>query len=560
MFTATWTASASTPAPTPTPVANPAAAGAAVLPPSPQLPPLVRVPLPRRIWDVVVYGGTPGGVMAAVTAARAGAEVVLLEPSGHIGGMMANGLTYTDVGDHTTVGGYTADFFRRMGFVGGTAASYYHFEGKIAERELNKLLRDAGVTVHLDQALREGVGVTMAGTRIASVTMESGLLFEGRVFVDAGYEGDLLAAAGVSYRVGRESSAEYLESLAGVGPSVPIMTVPEGMALGFPTEQPGALGTADGGIQNSNYRLCFSSSPANQVPFPRPAGYDAANFEIVLSFMEQEEAAGRGPAKLTWFLYLGKLTNQKFDVNEYGNLSLGLPGANWAYPEATVAEREAIADLHRVYDQGFIWFLAHDPRVPAAIRAELATYGLCADEFTDNANWPRRIYLREARRMVGDYVLTQADIDTNPTKPDIIGIASYPLDSHFVSRWLGADRVLRMDGGFWSSGTRSWAIPYRSLIPRSEEVVNLLVPVAPSASHVAFASLRMEPQYMLMGEAAGQAAALLLVPGFEAVDVHAIDIAALQASLRAHGSNLNNPTSSMPTTVKVMRNQTTAGE
>jgi hypothetical protein len=484
---------------------------------------------------VVVYGATPAGVLAAVTAARAGRRVIVIDPTAHVGGMMSSGLGWTDTGDRSTIGGYTREFFNRMQAAEGSPEGRYHFQPSVAEDVFEAMLAHPRISVVRGDRLAEAGGVRTFQRRIVSVRLESGTRIEGSVFIDAGYEGDLMARAGVSYRIGRESISAFDESEAGVRPSSVIATLPSGFDPGFPLRAPGALGTADARIQASNYRICFSSDSANQAPFPVPTGYDAADFEVLLRVIAGRLAANPAATpSVSWFLTISPLVNQKFDVNDFGSMSTAVPGLNYAYPDATYAQRDAIDASHRAYDQGFIWFLANDPRVPATIRNQMAQYGLCADEFTDNDNWPWLLYLREGRRMEGAYMLRQRDIDRWRSKSDVIGVASYRRDAHIVSRWIDASNRLRAEGSLSPHVRVRWDIPYRSLTPKAGEIVNLLVPVAASASHVAHSSLRMEPQYMIMGEAAGQAAAMLA--GNRNGTVQGLDVQVLQDLLRGHGA------------------------
>ena len=490
------------------------------------------------VADVVVYAATPSGVLAAVTAGRAGARVTLIEPSSHVGGMMANGLSFTDVGDSGTLGGYTKEFFNRVQAIEGSSYGRYHFEPHVAEQAFGAMLASANVAVYLHETLAPG-GVVVQGHRIVSVQTSSGRQFAASVFIDASYEGDLMAEAGVSYTIGRESSQAYGESLAGVRPSQPIMEVPAGVALPSTSGPPGQVGSADNRIQDANFRLCFSSVPSNQVAFARPSGYDASDYAIVADYIAARASMLGTLPELSWVLTISPTVNSKFDVNGAGAVSLALTGGDYDWPDGDAATRAAIAARHAEWDRGLLYFLANDAEVPARVRAQLSAYGLCRDEFVDNGSWPRQLYIREARRMVGAYVLTQADLTTARSKADIIGIGSYRIDAHTVSLWVDETGVLRTEGQLWQP-YRPYAIPYRSLTPLRSQVTNLLVSVAISASHVAYASFRMEPQYMLTGEAAGEAAWIALPRGTRARPVQDISIAWLQALLRAHGSFLNN--------------------
>ncbi|MEO6579256.1 MAG: FAD-dependent oxidoreductase, partial [Candidatus Limnocylindria bacterium] len=399
--------------------------------------------------DVVVYGGTPSGVMAAISAARPGVRVVLIEASGHVGGMMSNGLTATDYGHLAMIGGRTRQFFDRTEAIEGSAYGRYRFQPSTAETAFDAMLASAGVEVMLDERLAGGQPIVMDGPWIEALRTDSGRMVSGGAFVDASYEGDLMAAAGVSYRIGRESIGEFGESYAGVRASSSVFGVPGGIDPHVPLSAPGAIGTGDNRIQNSNYRLCFSSDPKNQVPFYEPDGYDPETYDLAAAYIDSRVAQGHVP-DITWFLWPVALPNNKFDVNNNGSVSIGLMGANTGYPDGSHATRSSIADALRDYTSGFLYFLGNDPRVPTSVRAQMADYGLCADEFADNGNWPRLLYLREGRRMVGRYLLTQRDVEVSRTKTDTIAVGSYAFDSHHVSRWIDGAGRLRVEGGFWS--------------------------------------------------------------------------------------------------------------
>jgi hypothetical protein len=274
------------------------------------------------------------------------------------------------------------------------------------------------------------------------------------------------------------------------------------------------------------------------VAFAPPAGYLASNYAIVAAYISGRQASTGQNPQLSWVLTVSPTTNGKYDVNAAGSVSIALPGANWPWPEGDAATREAIYAQHTSWTKGLLYFLRNDLSIPASVRIQLASYGLCADEFTDNDHWPRMLYNREARRMVGEYVMTQADITTTRSKPDIIGVGSYRMDSHNVSRWTDASGRLLAEGTI-SFPYRNYAIPYRALLPLRSEVTNLLVSVAVSATHVGYASLRMEPHFLLMGEASGQAAALA-ARGSRKTAVQDLSVTKLQQQLRAHGSFLNN--------------------
>ena len=500
-------------------------------------------------WDVVVYGATPAGIAAAIAAAREHVRVVLLEPSGHIGGMTASGLGASDIGIKDTIGGLAFEFFQRLG-VAYDLAGYGHSASwnvtpGVAERTFGAMLADADVPVVVGARLREGRGVEQNDRRITRIVTVDGQAFDGRIFIDATYEGDLVAQAGVSFTVGREASSEYAESLAGVRPpeqELPRMlaTTAEGsLAPGVDSGPLGAIGSADGRVQPYNFRLCVTTRRANQLPFPRPEGYDRSRYMLVERHLRALEDAGRGPV-LANVVTIVPIPDQKADLNAAGPLSTDLLGGSDEYATASYARRAAIWDEHYRYEAGLLYFLAHDAAVPGSISRALRAWGLCRDEFTDSGNWPPQLYVREARRMVSDVVLTQADLTDRLTKADAVGLGSYRIDAHPIRLVAGEVSTLLFEGAISEPITGRYDIPYGILVPRRSEIRNLLDPVTVSASHVAFASIRMEPQYMIMGEAAGSAAGLAMRSN---VDVQDVDIAALQAVLRTNGVVLRSPAS-----------------
>jgi hypothetical protein len=408
--------------------------------------------------------------------------------------------------------------------------------------------------------LKEKTGVKKQGGTITEIALENGARFQATVFADATYEGDLMAQSGVSYVVGREGTAQYGESLAGVRDRTPfhqflIRRDPSNASSVVPvrvspyaanhTLLPGivagpkdAAGVADKKVQAYNFRLCLSDDPDNRVPFAKPAAYHPAQYELLARFLEAAtEAAGR-PLTLVDVMKPDALgRHHKTDVNNNGAVSTDFIGGSWDYPDATYKTRDRIWQAHADYVAGFLYFLANDPQVPRTLQAEMNKWGLAKDEFIDTNHWPHQLYVREARRMVGEYVMTQKDIQTSLAKPDPIGMGSYNSDSHNIQRIVNADGFVENEGDMQVAVT-PYQIPYRVMLPRQSEVTNLLVPVAFSASHVAYSTLRMEPQYMIIGQAAGLAAAMAI---HGKTDVHQIDTAALTATLRAKGAVLLSP-------------------
>lgn len=471
--------------------------------------------------DVVVYGATAGGVVAAVAAAREGKSVLLVEPGRHVGGMLTGGLGATDTGNRAGIGGYSREFFDRVR--GHYADKYgkssqqvkdcsdgFRFEPHVATMLLGQMMKEAKVEPLFEQRITK---VEKNGLRVVSFSTAKGDTFAGRVFIDATYEGDLMAMAGVKYHVGREGREVYDETLAGVQAFSRYHQWPvkvNGLdAAGklLPLIQRGSAGTAGRGdkkVQAYNFRLCMTDRAANLVPWPKPKSYDPARYELLARYLK-----ARPDVKMGQMMNPVMMPNRKTDTNNNGPISTDHIGANWDYPEATADRRARIRDDHVEYTKGFFWFLAHDPRVPPALQKEINRWGLAKDEFTDTDNWPHQLYIREARRMVGEYVMAEKDILKDILKPDAVGVGSYNTDSHHVQRVITGDGSVLNEGDF-QVPLAPYAIPYRCLIPKAAECENLLVPVCASTSHVAYGTVRMEPVFMLLGQAVGVAASLAI--------------------------------------------------
>ena len=487
--------------------------------------------------DVLVYGGTSGGVMAAYAARREGKSVLLVEPGRHLGGVTSGGLGQTDVGDTSAVTGLARDFYRRVGRAYGAEGEVWNFEPHVAERVFWQYVNEAGVEVLLS---RRAADVRKEGAEIEAVTLEyagggaggSGLVVEADVFVDASYEGDLMALAGVSYAVGRESNAAYGERYNGVQrsrtrgaygrarvePEYPAgidpYVVPGDPASGLLPEVMGTglaeVGSGDRAVQAYTFRMCLCQGEA-ALPLSEPAGYDAARYELLARMMAAE------PWKsLRDGFQIHPMPNGKTDWNNKGGygLSTDYIGGSWAYPEAGYAARDSIWQAHEDYQKGLLWFVATDRRVPEPIREAMRSWGYCPDEFLDTGGWPHALYVREARRMVGAYVMTERDALRRTALADGVAFASYPIDSHNVRR-AAVEGELVNDGNTFvgSKPLAPYPVSYRALTPKREEAANLLVTFALSASHSAFGSIRMEPVFMALSEAAGVAAALALEAG-----------------------------------------------
>jgi hypothetical protein len=496
-------------------------------------------------YDIVVYGGTPAGVMAAAAAAGQGMDVALVEPGNHLGGMISGGLCCTDIGNSAVVGGLAKEFFDEIGAYYGSAKPVYAFEPHAAELVFGRIVRSAGVDVYLDRRLREKDGVAKNGAAIISIATGDGSIFLAKEFIDCSYEGDLMAQAGVTYTVGRENMAQYNESLAGVRLfaslnafryACPAYGMDGLLMAGIADNIFLNAGQGDRKLPAYNFRLCLTKNPANMVPFTQPASYDASQYKLLLKWLYTLKQSENGRAlRLSDVFSMGQLPGGKADVNNCGPVSTDLIGGSWDYPDAGYDKRGDIATHHREYLMGLLYFLSTDPAVPAELRSELSQWGLAKDEFTDNRNWPYQLYIRESRRMLGGFVLTQKDLQTNTSKSDAVGMGSYPIDSHCVQRVL-TDGGLAFNEGEIFVRVNPYQLPYRVLLPKASEASNLLVPVCVSASHVAYSSLRMEPQYMILGQAAGLAAAL-------AADgdtiVQKVNVKSLQRLLKDQGAVLS---------------------
>jgi hypothetical protein len=511
--------------------------------------PAQPAPVPQQ-FDLVVYGGTAGGVITAVSAAREGLKAALLEPGKHLGGMVSGGLGWTDFGRKDVIGGYSLEFFERVGRKYGRSIEW-HFEPHIAEAVFNELVKEAGVRVFLDHRLREKSGVRKAGARVSDIQMENGAMFRAKVFVDATYEGDLMAQAGASYTWGREGTQEYDESLAGVREHTPLhqfrarvspwlgdatgTSVPREGGKLLPEVTPRSsdpIGGADKRVQAYNFRLCMTKVMDNRVPWPKPHGYSAARYELLARYLPALEAELKRPLGINDVMKADILQNGKTDTNNNGAFSTDYIGGSYDYPNGDYATRARIRQAHVDYIQGFLYFLATDTRAPAALSSEMKTWGLCRDEFVDTDHWPYQLYVREARRMIGEYVMSQKDIQSELTKPDPIGMGSYNSDSHNVQRRPDAEGTAVENEGDMQVRVSPYQIPYRLMLPKRSQATNLLVPVCFSATHVAYSTLRMEPQYMVVGHAAGVAAKMAIDRNVAVQDVDTVALAAKLKSQR----------------------------
>lgn len=459
--------------------------------------------------DICVYGGTAGGVAAAVQAARLGRSVVLLNNGDHLGGMTTGGLSYTDFGSKAAIGGMAREFYRGLGAKYGVAEEWT-FEPHAAQQVIDEMVAAAKVPVRGREFLRS---VTMSAGRIESIRLESGLVVRAEMFIDATYEGDLMAKAGVKYHVGREANSVYGETLDGVQvrnlhqfehPVDPYVVEGDPKSGLLPGIDPAPLdpeGTGDKRVQAYNFRLCLTQTAGNRIPFPKPERYDRKQYVLLERYL-----AAR------WNGVFGKfdpIRGKKVDKNNHGATSTDFIGMSWAYPEADYRTRERIFQEHLRYQMGWFYFLANDPAVPEAVRARMTSWGLCRDEFTDTGGWSFQLYVREARRMIGDVVMTESHCRRKSVAVDPVGLASYTMDSHNCRRFVKNGHVMN-EGDVQAGGLPPYPISYRAIVPKRAECQNLFVPVCLSASHIAYGSIRMEPVFMVLGQSSALAADLAI--------------------------------------------------
>ena len=492
--------------------------------------------------DVCVYGGTPGGITAAIAAAREGASVVLLEQTRHVGGLTTSGLNRDECNhlDRQTLGGLCEQFLEeavKRSNGRWTEGNSRTWQSGIAERVFLEMLKEAGVEVRYEQLLDQ---VKKDGTQITELRMQGGEIYQANVFIDATYEGDLMAKAGVSYSVGRESAEHYGESIAGVrylDDKVAISPFDDegNLLFGVMPGEPPAAGSANEVPICYNVRLNITTDEVNRVPIEKPSSYDPMQHELLARALE----AGllKNLSSIIGTYSMGESRKRELNNRQFSIVSMSIPGAQTSWAEASFQEREAIHQQYRDYTHGMLWFLKTDPRVPKHIRDEMAPYGFCKDEWADNNHWPYYLYIRAARRMQGEVVLTEADIIEDRNKEDVIHIGSHFIDCHHAARYAVDSGHIINEGRIWKQGAR-FDIPYRAITPKAGECSNLLVPVCASASHVAFCTIRLEPTWMHLGEVAGIAAAMAAKSG---KSVQMIDIKSLQARLLDLGIPLEHP-------------------
>lgn len=494
--------------------------------------------------DIVVYGDSPSALSAAIELAENSRDVLLVCPVAHVGGMMVEGLGHQDIdgrsGSGAPIGGLTAEFFLRIGkaYAPDAGKPRYHFEAKVAQRVINEWLEEKKVRQLRSARLSEEPGaVEKKDGRIVSLKLEGGGTITGKVFIDGTVEGDLMAAAGVTHTYGREGNAAYGENVGGilnptskdqykvaVDPYVVPGDPASGVLTGVQNEEVGAHGAGDKAAMGFCLRLPLTRNPANKIPITAPPGYDPKNYELYRRYLEaggmNEWLDGPGSAD-------ANPTKKLFDLGSWHDLSGNLYGMNHEYPVATHAGREAIYRYHKEFTQGLIWWLSTDPSVPQKIRDEWSRWGLPADEFTDNGGWPRRLYVRCGRRMISDYVITEADVRRSaigavtprPAVSDSIGICWWPVDLHNARTVIRDGKVYNEGAYFDLKNYKPFGIPYRSIVPKRADCLNLLVPSALSSSYAGYGAVRLEWTFMVLGQSAAAAAAIAVEKDIAVQDV-----------------------------------------
>lgn len=501
-----------------------------------------------RRADVIIYGGTSAAITAAVQVKKMGRSVLIVSPDKHLGGLSSGGLGYTDTGNKEVIGGLAREFYGRLyshyqkpeswrwekreqfgnkgqgtPAIDGANRTMWIFEPHAAEQVFEDFVNEYKLTVYRDEYLdRSAAGVRKKGGAIQSFRTLSGAVYEGNMFIDATYEGDLMASAGVNYHVGREANSTYGEQHNGVQAGVfhhghhfkinaagvpvsPYKTPGDptsGLLAEISADEPGKNGTGDTKIQAYCFRMCLSNHPDNRIPFAKPDGYDPVRYELLARVYQ----TGWNET----FNKYDPIPNRKTDTNNHGPFSTDYIGKNYDYPEATYERRRAIIRDHELYQKGLMYFLQNDPKVPADVHEKMQQWGLAKDEFTDNGGWPHQIYVREARRMIGEFVMKEADALGKTDVPDPVGMGSYALDSHNAQRFITKEGFVQNEGDIGVHPAKPYSIAYGSILPKEAECNNLLVPVCVSSSHIAYGSIRMEPVFMILGQSAATAAVLAI--------------------------------------------------
>lgn len=533
----------------------------------------------EKEYDIVVYGGTSAAVTAGIQALKMGKKVIVVSPDKHLGGLTTGGLGWTDSGKKSTIGGLSKEFYHRVfleyskketwkfqaiedfGNKGQGTRAYDEehktmmvFEPSVAEKVIDEWVAEVGLEVLRDEWLNRENGVVLKDGKITSITTLSGKTFKAKVFIDGTYEGDLMAAAGVNYHVGREGKNVYGEDWNGVQTSVlhhahhfggnkkqKLIKIDPYVVKGDPKsgvlprinpEHPGNRYEGDKKVQAYCFRMCLTNHPENRIPFPKPDNYDPKQYELLIRIFE----GGFDPNYI--FRKFDAIPNFKTDTNNHGPFSFDNIGMNWDYPEASYERRKEIIAEHKTYQLGMLYFICTDPRVPKELQDKMNTWGLPKDEYKDNGNWSPQLYIREARRMIGKYVMTEHDCLGKVKTPKSIGMGSYTMDSHNVQRYITPEGYVQNEGDIGVHPKKPYAISYDSLVPKKKECKNLLVAAAMSSSHIAYGSIRMEPVFMIMGQSAATGASLAIDGN---IDVQDVDYAKLKPILLKDGQILVDP-------------------
>ena len=526
--------------------------------------------------DVIIYGGTSAAITAAIKAQDLGHSVIVVSPDKHLGGLTAGGLGWTDTGNKAVIGGLSREFYHRIwqhydndqawtqqtrqsygnkgqgnAAIDGAQRTQWIFEPSAAESVFERWIEEKGITVVRPALLDRDDGVTVVERRITSIKTLDGRQFVGKMFIDATYEGDLMAAAGVSYHVGREANAQYGEKWngvqvgvlhhrhhfgvlqAGISPYVVPGDPNSGVLPNISSAPPGEYGQADQRVQAYCFRMCLTNHPANRIPFAKPDDYDPQQYELL------RRALVAGWREL--FDKYDPIPNLKTDTNNHGPFSTDYIGMNYDYPNASYERRKEIIEAHRRYQQGLLYFMANDPGVPSDVREAMSKWGLAKDEFLDNDHWPHQIYVREARRMVGEFVMTEHELLKTKPVIDSVGMGSYTIDSHNVQRYITPEGFVQNEGDIGVSAKGPYPISMKALMPKEKEVENLLVPICISSSHIAFGSIRMEPVFMILGESASTVASIAIN---NQISVQQVSYSELRPKLLAAGQVLEFETTS----------------
>ena len=492
--------------------------------------------------DVIVYGGTSAAVTTAVQLVRMGKSVIIVSPDKHLGGLSSSGLGFTDTGNKEVIGGLSREFYQLLynhyqnpkawvwqkqseygnkgqgnPAIDGENRTMWIFEPHVAEEAFEKMISTHKIKVFREEFLNRDIGVTKENSDIVSIKTISGKIFTGKIFVDATYEGDLMASSGVSFHVGREAISTYNEEWNGIQTGVlhhghhfkrdiDPFVIPgdstSGLLPRISSENPGIKGEGDHRLQAYCFRMCLTDHPENRIPFTRPNDYDSTQYELLVRIYN----SGWNET----FNKFDPIPNHKTDVNNHGPFSFDNIGMNYDYPDASYERRKQIIEEHKSYQAGLLYFTASDPRIPKNVQQEMRRWGLAKDEFADNGNWPYNIYVREARRMIGKFVMTENELLGKKETPGSIGMGSYTIDSHNVQRYVKPDGFVQNEGDIGVPLKRPYTIALNSILPQREECNNLIVPVCVSSSHIAFGSIRMEPVFMILGQSAGTLAAMAI--------------------------------------------------